>query len=36
VVKKMDEKWFIHYLGFDESWDEWVGKDRIRFPEKPK
>jgi hypothetical protein len=21
----------IHYLGYDASWDEWVGSERIRF-----
>jgi hypothetical protein len=24
------DKYRIHYTGFDASWDEWVGKDRIR------
>jgi hypothetical protein len=24
-------RFFIHYLGYDNSWDEWVGSDRIRL-----
>ncbi len=31
VLKKEDNRWFIHYLGDDNSWDEWVGSERIRF-----
>jgi len=34
VVKKENERWYIHYVGYEKSWDEWVGKDRIKFPEK--
>jgi hypothetical protein len=35
-VMKRDEldgkpRYFIHYLGYDNSWDEWVGSDRVRF-----
>lgn len=26
-----DGKWFIHYDGWSDSWDEWVGSDRIKF-----
>jgi len=25
-----DNKWFIHYDGYESSWDEWVGPSRIR------
>jgi hypothetical protein len=31
VVQKADERWRIHYLGYDSSWDEWVDAKRIRF-----
>ena len=35
VLETKDGKYRIHYVGYDSSWDEWVGKDRIRFPKKP-
>jgi hypothetical protein len=25
------QRYFIHYLGYDNTWDEWVGSDRVRF-----
>ena len=31
IVKKENDRWFIHYVGWANTWDEWVGKDRIRF-----
>ncbi len=32
TVKQVnDSKWFIHYDGYESSWDEWVGKDRIKY-----
>ena len=31
VLKKKQDSWYIHYNNDDESYDEWVGKDRIRF-----
>ena len=34
MLKTDNGKHYIHYVGFDNSWDEWVGKDRIRFPDK--
>jgi hypothetical protein len=34
VMKTEKERYYIHYVGFEASWDEWVGKDRIRWPEK--
>jgi hypothetical protein len=34
VLKEEKGRWRIHYLGYDDSWDEWVSKDRIRFPKK--
>jgi hypothetical protein len=27
-------RYFIHYLGYHSSWDEWVGSERIRFLEQ--
>src|SRR5205823_1257192 len=32
VVKTNGERYYIHYTGWDNSWDEWVGPDRIRMP----
>src|SRR5207249_858814 len=34
VLKTEKEKYYIRYLGYDDSWNEWVGKDRIRFLKK--
>lgn len=31
VMKVENDRWFIHYVGWANTWDEWVGKDRIRF-----
>ena len=31
VLQAEKDRWFIHYVDDDDSWDEWVGKDRIRF-----
>ena len=31
VLQAEKDRWLIHYIGDDESWDEWVGKERIRF-----
>jgi hypothetical protein len=36
VLREENGKYRIHYAGYDKSWDEWVGKARIRFPEKGK
>ena len=33
VLKTEEHRWFIHYVEDDDSWDEWVGKERIRFKE---
>lgn len=30
LIKTDKEKYYVHYLGFKKSWDEWVGKDRMR------
>jgi hypothetical protein len=32
VVNTNGGRYFIHYTGWDNSWDEWVGPDRIRMP----
>ncbi|MBN1283407.1 MAG: hypothetical protein JXA24_06525 [Proteobacteria bacterium] len=29
-VNKKKDSWKIHYDGYNSSWDEWVGADRIR------
>ncbi len=29
VKEVKDGKWFIHYDGYGDNWDEWVGADRI-------
>lgn len=34
VLETKDGKFHIKYDGWDDSWNEWVGKDRIRFPGK--
>ena len=31
VLQAEKDRWFIHYVDDDDSWDEWVGKERIRF-----
>jgi hypothetical protein len=36
LLKRANGKYFIHYIGYDSSWDEQVGKDRIRFLKKAK
>lgn len=35
VLKEEDGKFHIKYDGYGDVWNEWVGKDRIRFPGKP-
>lgn len=30
VVKSENGRFFIHYDGWEASWDEWVGSDRIK------
>jgi len=30
VLQVAPKKWFIHYDGYNSSWDEWVGPSRIR------
>ncbi len=31
MLKKKQGYWYIHYVDYDDSWDEWVGAGRIRF-----
>ena len=33
ILKKEGEKYFVHYTGYESSWDEWVTRDRLRKPE---
>jgi len=35
VISKKPGYWYIRYVDDDESWNEWVGPDRIRFKGKP-
>jgi hypothetical protein len=30
VLRREGERTYIHYLGYEDSWDEWVGPKRIR------
>ncbi len=30
VLKRKGNKALIHYIGYDKSWDEWVGPERLR------
>jgi RNA binding activity-knot of a chromodomain len=32
VMKTNGDRYYIHYTGYNNSWDEWVGPDRIRMP----
>ena len=32
VVQTNGDRYYVHYTGWDNSWDEWVGPDRIRMP----
>jgi hypothetical protein len=34
ILQVQGDKYRIHYTGYDASWDEWVGKDRIRVADK--
>lgn len=36
VTKAKDNKCYIHYDGYRNSWDEWVGADRIKIVEATK
>lgn len=31
VIKAESDRWRIHYIGYEESWDEWVDAKRIRL-----
>lgn len=30
VKEHKDNQWFIHYDGYGNEWDEWVGKERMK------
>jgi hypothetical protein len=32
VLQEKDGKSLVHYTGWEASWDEWVGRDRLRLP----
>lgn len=34
VVKSETDRWWIRYVDYDESWNEWVGQDRIRLKQR--
>ncbi len=34
VVKTETDRWWIRYVDYDESWNEWVGQDRIRLQQR--
>ena len=36
VLEEKDGKFYIKYDGYGDNWNEWVGKDRVKFPAKPK
>ena len=31
VLETEKDRWFIHYVGYEDFWDEWVKQDRIRL-----
>jgi hypothetical protein len=31
ILRANNNKWLIHYDGYSDSWDEWVGLDRMRW-----
>jgi agenet domain-containing protein len=36
ILKREGDKSYIRYTGWDESWNEWVMKARIRPPTRPR
>ncbi len=36
VIAEEKGQWKIKYDGYSDTWNEWVGKERIRFPAKAK
>jgi hypothetical protein len=34
VVKTETDRWWIRYVDYDESWNEWVGENRIRLKQR--
>lgn len=33
ILRAEGGKFLVHYLGFDASWDEWLGPERLRLPD---
>jgi hypothetical protein len=31
ILESTETSWKVHYDGYGAEWDEWVGKDRIKF-----
>ncbi|MGP0067495.1 MAG: Tudor-knot domain-containing protein [Isosphaeraceae bacterium] len=36
VLKRSEDRYFVHYVGYDMSDNEWVPASRIRFPESAR
>ena len=36
VLKTETGRWWVRYVDYDESWNEWVGQDRIRLKSKKR
>jgi hypothetical protein len=32
ILKRDEERYLVHYVGYEMSENEWVGSDRVRFP----
>jgi hypothetical protein len=32
IIDIREDEWKVHYINYDESWDEWVDKSRLREP----
>ena len=31
ILEVRGSRYHVHYVGWENEWDEWVGKDRVRF-----
>jgi pentatricopeptide repeat protein len=36
ILEVRGSRYRVHYVGWGDEWDEWVGKDRLRFPGSTK
>jgi hypothetical protein len=36
ILKRADDRYFVHYVGYDLSDNEWVSGSRVRFPESSR